>query len=439
LEFIVNEISQSEKEVEVTLNYDEIKNEIDDEVKKQARNIQVPGFRKGKVPKNILKQRYGNALEIEASEKVANARFWQLAKENNFRPVGQPVMTDIDFNPEKDFKFKVKYEVVPEIDVKDYKNQLIEIPDLKVKPEEVDKEIYNILRSNSSNEAAEVVGDDENYLLDVELTQLNEEGNPDEKRKPEKMQIDLSKENVHPDIKNSAKGKKVGEKFRFHFHDDRAVPNNEGKEETVTVHFDYEVLINGIQKIQLPELNEELIKKVTKDKISNEEELRKEIEKDITNYYEQRLEEYARNMLISTIIKNNDFTPPASLVDNVLSELVKSEEERLKNQGMKKVDTNYLKEYLQASALNEVKWYQIKSEIQKKENLKVTDDELEELAKADSEKTGLPVEKLMNYYKTSNQTERMLDNKLFNFLKMNNEIKRVNPDQLTQKNKEEKE
>ena len=439
MEFIVNEISQSEKEVEVTLNYDEIKNEIDDEVKKQARNIQVPGFRKGKVPKNILKQRYGNALEIEASEKVANARFWQLAKENNFRPVGQPVMTDIDFNPEKDFKFKVKYEVVPEIDVKDYKNQLIEIPDLKVKPEEVDKEIYNILRSNSSNEAAEVVGDDENYLLDVELTQLNEEGNPDEKRKPEKMQIDLSKENVHPDIKNSAKGKKVGEKFRFHFHDDRAVPNNEGKEETVTVHFDYEVLINGIQKIQLPELNEELIKKVTKDKISNEEELRKEIEKDITNYYEQRLEEYARNMLISTIIKNNDFTPPASLVDNVLSELVKSEEERLKNQGMKKVDTNYLKEYLQPSALNEVKWYQIKSEIQKKENLKVTDDELEELAKADSEKTGLPVEKLMNYYKTSNQTERMLDNKLFNFLKMNNEIKRVNPDQLTQKNKEEKE
>ena len=439
MEFIVNEISQSEKEVEVTLNYDEIKNEIDDEVKKQARNIQVPGFRKGKVPKNILKQRYGNALEIEASEKVANARFWQLAKENNFRPVGQPVMTDIDFNPEKDFKFKVKYEVVPEIDVKDYKNQLIEIPDLKVKPEEVDKEIYNILRSNSSNEAAEVVGDDENYLLDVELTQLNEEGNPDEKSKPEKMQIDLSKENVHPDIKNSAKGKKVGEKFRFHFHDDRAVPNNEGKEETVTVHFDYEVLINGIQKIQLPKLNEELIKKVTKDKISNEEELRKEIEKDITNYYEQRLEEYARNMLISTIIKNNDFTPPASLVDNVLSELVKSEEERLKNQGMKKVDTNYLKEYLQPSALNEVKWYQIKSEIQKKENLKVTDDELEELAKADSEKTGLPVEKLMNYYKTSNQTERMLDNKLFNFLKMNNEIKRVNPDQLTQKNKEEKE
>ena len=439
MEFVVNEISQSEKEVEVTLNYDEIKNEIDDEVKKQARNIQVPGFRKGKVPKNILKQRYGNALEFEASEKVANARFWQLAKENNFRPVGQPVMTDIDFNPEKDFKFKVKYEVVPEIEVKNYKSQLIEVPDIKVKPEEVDNEIHKILRSNSTNEPSEVVGDDENYLLDVELTRLNNEGNPDEKSKPEKMQLDLSNENVHPDIKNNVKGKKVGDKFKFHFHDNRTITNKEGEEETITEHFDYEVLINGIKKIQLPELNEELIKKVTKDKISTQEELRKEIEKDITNYFEQRIEEYTRNVLINTIIKNNDFTPPASLVDNVLTELVKSEEERLKNQGMKKVDTNYLREYLKTSALNEVKWYQIKSEILKKENLKVTDDELEELAKADSEKTSLPVEKLMNFYKTSNQTERMLDNKLFNFLKMNNEIKRVNPDQLTPKNKEEKE
>ena len=439
MEFVVNEISQSEKEVEITLNYDEIKNEIDNEVKKQTREIQMPGFRKGKVPKNILKQRYGNALEIEASEKVANARFWQLAKENDFKPIGQPVMTDLDFNVEKDFKFKVKYEVVPEIDVKDYKNQLIEVPEIQVKPEEVEREIYHILRSNSTNEVAEVVGDDENFLLDVELIRLNKDDQPDENTKPEKMQIDLSNENVHADIKSNAKGKKVGDKFKFHFHDEKTIQNKDGQEEKITEHFDYEVLINEIKKIQLPELNEELIKKVTKDKISTEEELRKEIEKDIQNYYEQKIEEYTRNKLVSSIIKSNDFTPPSTLVESILGEMVKSEEERLKQQGSKKIDTNYLKDYLKPSALNEVKWYQIKSEIQKKENLEVTDKELEELAKQDSEKTGLPVDKLLNYYKSSNHSERMLDKKIFDFLKMNNEIKRVNPETLTQIQKEEKE
>lgn len=439
MEFVVNDISQSEKEVEITLNYDEIRNEIDNEVKKQTREIQMPGFRKGKVPKNILKQRYGNALEIEASEKVANARFWQLAKENDFKPIGQPVMTDLDFNVEKDFKFKVKYEVIPEIEVKDYTGQLIEVPEINVKPEEVEKEIEHLLRSNSIQEDTDLVGEDDNYLLDVELTRTDESGQPIADSKPEKIQIDFSNESVHPDIKVNARGKKVGEKFKFHFHDERMVQNKDGQEEKVVEHFDYEVLILTIKKLTLPEMNEELIKKATKDKLSTETELRSEIEKNIQNYYDQKAEEYTRNRLIGLIITKNDFTPPSLMVDSILDEMVKSEEERLKKQGMKKVDTKYLREYLQPSALNEVKWYQLKTEIQKKEKIEVTDQELEELAKQDSEKTGLPIDKLLNYYKSSNQVERMLDKKTFDFLKMNNEIKKVDPEKLTQIQKEEKE
>ena len=439
MDFKVNDISQSEKEVEVTLSYDEIRTEIDSEVKKQTTKIQVPGFRKGKVPKHIIKQRYGDSLEFEASEKVANIKFWQLAKDNNLKPIGQPVMTDLDFNIEKEFKFKVKFEVIPDIEVKDYTGQLIELPDLKVTSVEVEKEIDHLLRSNSTQEDADVVGDDINYLLDVELTRMDESSQLVADNKPEKMQIDLSNENVHIDIKANSKGKKVGEKFKFHFHDEKMIQNKEGQEEKVVEHFDYEVLILGIKKIVLPELNEELIKKATKDKLTTEGELRTEIEKNIQNYYDQRTEEFTRSKLISLIIAKNDFTPPSFMVESILDEMVKSEEERLKKQGMKKIDNKYLREYLQPSALNEVKWFQLKTEIQKKEKIEVTDKELEELAAVDAEKTGLPVDKLINYYKSSNQVERMLDKKLFDFLREKNEIKKVNPDTLLQKQKEENE
>ena len=439
MELKVNDISNSEQEIEVTLSYEEIRSDIDSEVQKQSAKIQVPGFRKGKVPKHIIKQRFGDALEYEASEKVANSRFWQIAKEKELKPIGQPVMTDLHFHPEKEFKFKVKYEILPELDVKDYKNQLIEIPDLFVKETEVEKEIEHILRSNSTQEDSDSIGDDKNFILDVELTRLSEDGQPLADSKPEKMQIDLSNENVHTDIRENAKGKKVGEKFRFHFHDERMVPNKDGQEEKVVEHFDYEVLILGIKKIVLPELNEELIKKVTKDKLSTEAELKSEIEKNIQNYYDQRTEEFIRNRLINLIITKNDFNPPSIMVENILNEMVKSEEERLKKQGMKKVDTKYLTEYLQPSALNEVKWYHLKNEILKKENLEVSEKELEELAAKDAEKTGLPVDKLINYYKSSNQMERMLDQKLFDFLKEKNEIKKVNPETLSKMQKEEKE
>jgi trigger factor len=370
---------------------------------------------------------------------VANTKFWEIAKEKNLQPIGQPVMTDLDFKIENDFKFKIKYEVIPEIEVKDYTGQLIEVPEINVKQEEVEKEIQHLLRSNSIQEETDLVGDDDNYLLDVELTRTDESGQPIADSKPEKLQIDLSNENVHADIKVNARGKKVGEKFKFHFHDEKMVQNKEGQEEKVVEHFDYEVLILGIKKMTLPEMNEELIKKATKDKLSTEAELRSEIEKNIQNYYDQKAEEFTRNQLIGLIITKNDFTPPSFMVDSILDEMVKSEEERLKKQGMKKVDTKYLREYLQPSALNEVKWYQLKTEIQKKENIEVNDKDLEELAAKDAEKTGLPVDKLINYYKSSNQVERMLDVKLFDFLKEKNEIKKVDPEKFSQKQKEEKE
>lgn len=66
----------------------------------------------------------------------------------------------------------------------------------------------------------------------------------------------------------------------------------------------------------------------------------------------------------------------------------------------------------------------------KAENIAITDDEIKELAEKEAEKIGIPVDKLINYYKTSNQGERILDQKLFDFLKSNNIINKVHPDKM---------
>ena len=121
MEVKINDVSTSEKEVEVSYTYDEIKNDIDKEVIKRSKKIQVPGFIKGKVPPAMIKKMFGDSLELEASEKVANERFWNIANEKELKPIGQPVLTDIKFQPGEDLSFKVKYEVIPELEVKDYK------------------------------------------------------------------------------------------------------------------------------------------------------------------------------------------------------------------------------------------------------------------------------------------------------------------------------
>ena len=437
MELNVKELSASENEIEISLKFDDVKNDIEAEVKKQTKNIQLPGFRKGKVPKNILKKRFGDSLEYEASEKIANKHFWEIAREKNLNPIGQPTMTDLDFKPGEKLNFKVKYEVVPQIELKDYTDQKIEIPDFKVKDSDVEKEILHQRRANKTLEDAEVVGDDNNFLLDVLVYRLNNKGEP-ENENGEKLQIDLTSEGVNKEILKNSKAKKVGEFFNFSFDEERTVKNDKGVEEKVKENYNYKVEIKGIKKIILPELNEEFIKEITKDKVSNESDLKKEVKNDIENYYAGKVEEILRGNLITTIIKNNEFTPPSTLVNNILEELVKSEEEYLKKQGYPNVKTSELKKRLRTTAENDVKWYLIKSELLKKENISITDDEIKELAEKDAEKTGIPVEKLLTYYKNSGQNEKMLDQKLFEFLKEKNNIIKLDPEKFNKSETKEK-
>lgn len=428
MEFNVVDINSSEKEIEIKLNYDEIKSDIETEVKKQTKNIQLPGFRKGKVPLSMIKKIYGDALEYEASEKIANTFFWKVADQNDLKPIGQPAMTDIKFEPNNSLSFKVKYETLPVLDIKGYKDLTIEIPEFMVTDEEVEKEILYILNSNRTLEEVEFV-DGTQFILDAEIVLLEKDGEVVTDAKPEKMQIDLSADGIAKEIIENANGKKTGESFTFTFNDEHKHKLEDGSEEVHKQSYKYQVKILGIKKIVLPELNEELIKKVTKDKVSTEEQLREDIKKDIQNYYDQRNEELTRSKLISEILKNNEFTPPQTLIKNILEEYVKAEEEQAKKSKLP-FNKEESRKRLLPSAEFEVKWYLIKNAIQKAENITLSDDDLKALAETDSQKTGIPVDKLINYYKSSNQTEKLLDQKLFEFLKSKNNIVKVHPDKL---------
>ena len=431
MEYNVVDLSSSEKEVEIKLQYDEIKNEINEEVKKQTKKVQLPGFRKGKAPLSMLKKMYGDSFEYEASEKIANSFFWKMAEENQFKPIGQPTMTDIKFEPEKELSFKVKYEIIPVLDVKDYKDLSFEIPDLIVGEDEITKEIDYILKSNKILEDAKVILDN-NFTIDAEIILVKKNGEELTDSKPEKMQLDLTAEGIAKEIVENAKNKKVGDSFNFLFNDEHKHKLEDGTEETHKEEFTYQVNVLGIKKVVLPELNEELIKKATRNKVSTESELREEIKKDIQNYYDQQIEEMIRVKLVSEIIKKNDFVPPKSLVNNILEEYVKSEEEKAKKSKYP-FNKDETRKRLLKSAETEVKWYLIGNEIKKNENITMTDEDLTELAEKEALKTGLPIEKIINYYKTSNQSERVVEQKLFEFLKSNNKINKVHPDKLKPK------
>lgn len=423
----LNDINTSEKEIEVTLTYDEIKEDVEKEIKKRAKDIQIPGFRKGKAPLPFIKKMYGDSLDYEASEKVANTRFWEIVQEKQLNPINTPVITDIKFEPESDLYFKVKFEIMPQLDIKDYKDNEIEVPKVAVREEDVNYEVNAILNSNRELQDSDIVADDGKSIMTVNLVRLDENGNEIDGTRAEKIQIDLSNEKVQPDIVEKSKGKKPGESFTFSFKDERMVKTLKGEEEKVTEEFSYKADILEIKKIVLPELSEEFIKKVTKDKFSTKEELRQNISNDIQSYLSNQVEELLRSRLVEKVITNNPFEPPHSMVHRYLDEMLRIEEENAKKQGNKNYNRQEMSKRLHGVAEIELKWHMLKEELKKKENISVTDEELKDLAQKEADKTGITVDKLMNYYNSTGFKNKLSDQKVFEFLKNNNTIKYVEP------------
>lgn len=434
MESVITILSESEKELTLSYTAEEIKPELEAEIVKQVKKIQIDGFRKGKAPMHVIKRIYGDALEYDAAEKISNKLFWDNVKSQNLNPIGEPALVDMKFKPGEDFSFKVRFEVYPVIEIKDYKDNQIDIPDLVASDVEVNQEIRRIQFSNAINEPADVV-ENENFVIDVDLQRISKEGTQIEGAVQKGVKIQLFNENVNKEIVENAKDKKVGETFSFSFHDHSDHHHTDNEENHDDHTYIYNATIKSIEKVTLPELNEEFIKRITREKASNESEMRENILKDIQSYYDSSVEEMTDLQLEKKLLENNKFTPPSTFVENYLNELVKQETEKAKQEKKRFPDVQKLRESLKVKAENSVKWILLRDEIMKKENINLTDERIEEIAKENSEKIGVSTEILTNYYKSDEMKSQLLTRELYKFLRENNKITKIHPDEYNKQMK----
>lgn len=432
METKVNVLNDTEHELEVKLEYPEIKREIEEAYKQERKNIALPGFRKGKVPISMLKKSYGEAIEYKASENIANQKFWEIVKEQNLKPLSTPQMTDINFEINESLNFKVKYEVKPSLDIKDYKGLEIEKPIFKVHEEDIDAEVQNMLKSKATFVIAEKV-EDKNHRITTDLQRIDKDGKEMEGSKSKDMLIDLSDPKVNENIIKNAQGKKAGEEFEFSFVDEHMHGDHKHVEE-----YNYVAVIKKIEKIKMPEPTEDLIEQLSNKNAKTLEELKDFTKSNYEKYYKDQSERIFENSLLDKIVKNNDFEPPNSYVELILNRLVESEKQNAKQYKSPIPDDKVLRENLQPKAEWNAKWQIILENIAEKEKIEVNDADLEVLAKAESEKIGIPVEKLVKYYKDSNRTEALLEEKIMNFLKENNTAIETDPNKKVEEAKKEK-
>lgn len=420
----INQLPNSQQEVEVNLNYDEILPEINEAYKEESKNITINGFRKGKAPIGMIKKLYGEAIEFKASENIANKKFWNVVDQENLKPISTPQMVDIDFVPGTKLTFKIKYEVKPKLELKNYKGLEVEKPIFNVKDEEVEREIDFLLKPHQKFETVETAVEGKNYRITANLQRIDREGLAILGHRSENIVIDLSDEKVNSQIKDNAQGKKAGDSFNFIFVDEHFHGEELHKEE-----FNYKAEITKVEKIVKPELTEEIVKKISSGKAATPEELNSFLRKNIEDYYIKQSNEILTNNILSEVVKNNDFTPPPGYVNSVHKRMVEMEKENAKHYKRHGFDESAVAEYYKPRAEWNAKWQIILENLAEAENIKVEDAELEELAKQESEKTGISVAKLVKFYKDTNHTEMLLEEKVLKFLKDNSKIKEVDAEE----------
>jgi FKBP-type peptidyl-prolyl cis-trans isomerase (trigger factor) len=177
----------------------------------------------------------------------------------------------------------------------------------------------------------------------------------------------------------------------------------------------------------LPELNDEFAKKVTKEKITSVEEFRKSIRRDLEEYWREKNRRTLVNAIVGEIIRLHEFQVPESLTRSVLNGLL----EEIRNQYPKKqlpadFDVEKFNQSNRAYAIFQAKWALLREEIIKAENLTLDDATLTALAEKEAPKIGIDKERLITYYKTSDQIkDRLVGDKLMELLINSAKIKEV--------------
>ena len=384
-------------ELKVEFDSEEWKASQNKVLKRVAQNINVPGFRKGKAPVAMIKQRINMSMLLEdAMEQLLNDRYTQLLKDNGVEPVAQPEVTPDEIT-EKVLKVTLKIQEKPDVTLGQYKDIEVKKDEVNVTDEDIDNEIKSIQERN-----AEWVVKEEGEVEEGDTAVIDDEGFMDgvafEGGKDENHHLVIGSGQFIPGFEDQVKGMKANEEkdIVVTFPEDYQASDLAGKEAT------FKVVVHEIQYRTLPEIDDELAKDAGIDGVETLEDLKTNIQTRLQNQRETEAEDKYTNELYEKVIENTPIDVPAVMIDNEVNAMLEEVKRNITSQGLDfdtftkltGQDENAIREELRPQADSRVRFNLILEAIAKQEELTVSDEELEEEFKQIAQSYGREVDEM---------------------------------------------
>jgi trigger factor len=409
LQVTITPLSEVLQEAEIEVSEEELQPHFDRAYRNFLPKAELKGFRKGKVPLPMVKQLYGEAIERDALDEIATDFYRKAMDEKNIHPFGRPTMVNMNFRRGELFRFKIKYEVRPDIKLQTYRGVKVEKPIHIVTDAELEKEIASIRRANGIlSEAFSVT--DENFIVTADVQDLDEAGTLIIGKKTTGARFSLYDESLVPEIRAALAAAEVGQTYRAKF-------SSSHGDHTHPIHI--ALTVTKIEHSALPDFDDAFAAKVTKGKVDSAEELRKQIRADLERYWRDQSAARLDDNIARAIVHAHDFPVPASLTESILDSYVDDIRAQSPDKKLPRdFDERKFREESQPGALWQAKWMLLKDRIAEEETIEVTDADIDAAATRGAATVGIDKDRLVRYYRTNGQaTERILSEKIMSFLR----------------------
>ena len=374
-----SEANPCKREIAVAIPAEVVTAESDAVLARYQKLARVPGFRRGKVPPSIVRQRFADEIKNEIVEALVPRYFREETKKQNLQPVSQPRVTDLHLNQGEPLTFKASFEILPEFKIAAYDDIRVEKLPTEVTEEEVERALNNVQQQHATYSAVE----EERPLADGDFAVVSFKGTPKEGEadaKPvevDEVMVEIGGEDTIPEFTQNLRGAKAGEQrsFEVKYADDFSDKRLAGKT------MNYEVAVKGIKTRSVPELNDDFAKELGAE-FNTLDDLRNRLRENMKAEKAHEAEHRGKDQIVEQLVTRNEFPVPETMLDQAIDLRLERGLRALAAQGMKtedmkRMDFGRLRAGQREAALREVKASLILDRIAEEEKIEVSEEEFE--------------------------------------------------------------
>ena len=380
-----------ERRVSMKLPTDDIERQVDERLKKLARNIRMPGFRPGKVPMKLVSQTYGPQVRSEVLTDAVQKAFNDAVKEANLKVAGYPRIEKKDGADDKALEFSATFEIYPEVKVGELGDVTIERPQVPVDDAAVDKTI-EILRKQRTKyvEASRAAKDNDRLTVDFEGTI---DGQPFQGGSAKDFIFPVGEGRMLKEFDEAARGMSAGETktFELKFPDDYHGKEVAGKTAS------FKVTVKKVEEPQLPEVDAEFAKSLGIGD-GDVQKMRSEIRSNVERESGKRIEARVKSQVLDALIAKTPLELPKSLIQMEAQSLVERAAADLQARGIKPEQMPLDPAAFEQTAKRRVALGLIIGELARSENLQPKPAEVRAVVEAEAATYESPAEVVKWFY-----------------------------------------